>query len=140
MNQNKNRVFIVIDDDRINNMICTKMIGMSFPESDIQTFLLPEEGLNYLQTYNQVEDKPNAILFLDINMPVLSGWDILKKMEDFPETRKNSIDTYMLSSSVGHLDLEKADNHPLVKGYISKPLTKAKLFSYFASSTVEEVK
>ncbi len=124
------RDFIVIDDDRINNMICSKMIGLTVPDSETQTFILPEEGLKYLQSYQKANIQPNAVLFLDINMPVLSGWDVLEKMEQLPENQKNSIDVYMLSSSVDQLDREKADNHPLVKGYISKPLTRAKLLPY----------
>jgi len=128
------RNFIVIDDDRINNMICSKMIGIAVPDSETQTFILPEEGLKYLQSYHNVTSQPNAVLFLDINMPLLSGWDVLEKMEDLPENQKNSIDVYMLSSSVDHLDREKADNHPLVKGYISKPLTRAKLVPFITEN------
>ena len=129
MEQNINRDYIVIDDDRINNMICTKMIGLTFPDSSVHTFILPEEGLSFIMTYQASPDKQNVVLFLDINMPVLSGWDVLDKIETLPETNKNGIDIYMLSSSVDHYDLQKAENHQLVKGYISKPLTKAKLLS-----------
>jgi len=129
MNLNTRRDFIVIDDDHINNMICSKMIALAIPDSEISTFILPEEGLRFIEAYKPVADKPNAVLFLDINMPSLSGWDVLDKMVTMPETLKNSIDTYMLSSSVDQYDRQKADNHPLVKGYISKPLTRAKILA-----------
>ena len=78
------------------------------------------------------EATPN-IVFLDINMPVLSGWDVLSKFTNFPDEIKNQFTIYILSSSVAVEDKEKADKCPLVAGFVEKPLTAELLQDLFFS-------
>ncbi len=119
--------FIVIDDDPINNTICKKIIELSIPDVVVHTFTSPEEGIEYIRSaYPDIADT-QAILFLDINMPTLTGWDVLDIMTNFADPVKNKVKVYILSSSVDSLDIEKAGSNPLVKGYITKSLSKAKL-------------
>ena len=119
--------FLVIDDDDINNHICTKTIELIFPKADIQSFTNPQSGLDYMRS----KGKGETILFLDINMPVLSGWDVLNRFKDFPEEIKQLYTTYILSSSVAVEDRNKAEENPLVSGFIEKPLTVFQLKQLF---------
>ena len=131
MSQEIKRDFIVIDDDAINNMICYKIIELTIPGSHIMTFTSPEKGVDHIRNNHLINDNHDAVVFLDINMPSLTGWDVLEKIESYPEPARKSLKIYMLSSSVDQQDREKADKHPLVLGYITKPLSKAKLQAIF---------
>lgn len=112
--------FIIIDDDPVNNLICHKHIQLLFTGADIKTFTDPQVGLDYIRLR---QDQDSAILFLDINMPLLNGWDVLDALINFPEIIKQKLKIYILSSSISDIDKQKAENNPLVKGFIGKPLT-----------------
>src|SRR5690242_1064009 len=99
--------FIVVDDDPINNNICRKLIQTLLPEVGIETFTDPETGLGYMRSTYIAPGANNAILFLDINMPTLTGWEVLEEFENFPDLVKQHIKIYMLSSSVDPSDKQK---------------------------------
>lgn len=119
--------FIVIDDDRINNTICRKIILSVAPDADIQTFFDPNAGLVYIQSAYGTYDAKNVILLLDINMPTLFGWEVLEEFKSFSEVVRQHFKIFMLSSSVNPQDKERAAVNPLVSGYIEKPLTLLKV-------------
>ncbi len=123
--------FIIIDDDLINNIICFKLIRLTIAGAVVKTFTDPEKGLEYiLSTYAGTDDR-NAILFLDINMVLLNGWEVLDRLKSFSALVKERIKIFMLSSSVNSQDEEQAGNNALVSGYIIKPLSQAKLQTLF---------
>jgi len=123
--------FMVIDDDPVNNLICHTIIQLTISEAVVQTFTDPEKGLDYIQSVYDGSDPKKAVLFLDINMPSISGWDVLDKLKSFPEAVKEQVTVYMLSSSVDPNDKEKAGNDNLVTGYIAKALSQVKLLELF---------
>lgn len=123
--------FIVIDDDYINNVICDKMIQLTMPGANVVTFTEPEKGLEHiLATYSGIGEN-KAILFLDINMPSLNGWEVLDRFAGFSEEVKNRVKIIMLSSSIDPLDKEKALKNPLVSEYVIKSLSRVKLRTLF---------
>ena len=110
--------YVVVDDDSFNNVICRMIIEDALGEVEINEFTKPEEGLLFIQK----NIKSPAILFLDINMPTLTGWEFLEQYEKFREEVKMQVSIYMLSSSLDRRDKDKADANKYVKGFISKPL------------------
>ncbi len=127
----QNRDFIVIDDDMINNMICKRIIELCIPGSKTYTFTNPVMGLDHLTNHLKSALNQETVLLLDINMPSMSGWDVLDKISDLPEHLRSNLKTYMLSSSVDIYDKMKAAENPLVSGYIEKPLSKDKIKDLF---------
>jgi CheY-like chemotaxis protein len=127
--------FIVIDDDPLNNLICTKNIQKIYSTANIQTFTQPQLGLEYIVSNYRGGTSNNTVLFLDINMPVLSGWDVLGRFTDFPEEVKKQFTIYILSSSIATEDKARANECYLVTGFIEKPLTIAKLEQYLLSES-----
>ena len=119
--------FIIIDDDRINNNICRKIIESVLPDADIQTFFDPNAGLVHIQSAYGTFDANNVILLLDINMPTLFGWDVIDEFKSFSEIVKQHFKIFMLSSSVNPKDKEIAASNSLVSVYIEKPLTVLKV-------------
>ncbi len=106
---------VLIDDDPISIFVTEKLIhkNINFP-CQIFTF---DNALEALQNIYRIE--PNY-LFLDLNMPEMTGWDFL---EEFVPSHKNP-EIYILSSSVDERDISKAGEYSQVKKYLSKPLIK----------------
>ncbi len=122
MNQPKR--FIVVDDDRSNNLICEFSLRRFSASTDIKTFLKPEVALQYIKdSYYSTQDDTCTVIFLDINMPILSGWDFLDIFKEFKSDIKKQFIVYMLTSSIDARDREKAELNPLVKGFLCKPLS-----------------
>ena len=119
--------FILIDDDNLNNIICQKIILKMYPNANIKTFTDPNIGLRHIHTIYGGKDANDAFLFLDINMPTLMGWDVLDEIISFPETLRNRMKIFMLTSSVDPRDKKRADNNHHLWGFIEKPLTDVKV-------------
>lgn len=116
--------FIVVDDDSVNNLICRKVIRHLFPKADVVTFTNPETALTYIKSTYANSSGNETILLLDLNMPILSGWDFLEVFEDFDANIKGQVKIYILSSSIDQNDKDCAANNKNISGYIEKPLTK----------------
>jgi response regulator RpfG family c-di-GMP phosphodiesterase len=114
--------FIVIDDDPINNLLCSKNIKKSVQDADVITFTEGEIGLNYIKSNFNEPNAGKTILFLDINMPSMSGWEFMAEFEKVNTAIKNQVFIYILSSSVNQSDKQKAQTHPDIVDYIEKPL------------------
>lgn len=126
--------YVIIDDDKANNMLCKMICKKVFGEVDTISFDIPEEGLNFISDqYSDNTKITPTVLFLDINMPGLTGWEFMEKYKSFNKSIQEQFTIYMLSSSVDHKDKDLARSNPLVKGYISKPLTREKLKELFTT-------
>jgi CheY-like chemotaxis protein len=125
--------FLIIDDDPVNNKICDRIIQRTIDGSAVKTFTDPSQGLQHILANYENTNATRAILFLDINMPSMTGWDVLAKFDGFTSTVKEKVKIFMLSSSVDPQDIERATGNPLVTGYVSKSLSKDKLQDAFAN-------
>ena len=65
------------------------------------------------------------VIFLDLNMPIMDGWEFLDEFGKLSEEK--DIRIYILSSSVDSRDMERAKKYGMVNGFIAKPLTDAKI-------------
>jgi CheY-like chemotaxis protein len=113
--------YILVDDDPFNNIISRLEIENAVGEADIKIFQVPEEALAFIQN-EYIKSLTPAILFLDINMPTLSGWEFMEQYEKFPEEVKQQLSIYILSSSIDLRDENKAKANKYIKGFLSKPL------------------
>jgi|JI8StandDraft_2_1071088.scaffolds.fasta_scaffold06867_7 two-component SAPR family response regulator len=117
----KSYFYIVIDDDKINNLVCESVIRKVQENNHVVSFLRAEEALNYLSNTNN--NHPDVI-FLDINMPEMDGWEFLER---FLPIRKSNTYIFMLSSSINQADFDKAKKYAEVLDYVVKPFSKEKL-------------
>jgi len=116
---------LVIDDDPINNLICEKVMERLHFAEQIHSFLSAVEALTWLK--QSAADNPVDFIFLDINLPVMDGWEFLRQVEASPELACERFQIHILSSSVSGEDQSKAQEHPLIHDFILKPLTLEKL-------------
>ncbi|ESU26213.1 hypothetical protein FLJC2902T_26930 [Flavobacterium limnosediminis JC2902] len=123
MNIDKKYRFIVIDDEPLNNFICKHQIARVFPDANVITFTEPETGLKYITNNLSEPFSGKTILFLDINMPTMSGWEFMAEFEKTSTVSKQQLVIYILSSSVNPEDLANSQANPNIKDFIEKPLT-----------------
>jgi CheY-like chemotaxis protein len=118
-------LILLIDDDPINNLINKRLISKLDLSPNILDFIEADKALNYLCS---IDDMKQTLIFLDINMPVMNGWDFLCH---YAKTQKNRNDRIiMLSSSINYQDRQKSLENNYVEGFIEKPLTRDKLEKY----------
>ncbi len=124
----KNPGFIFVDDDRLVLIFGKMLLKKTVGDVEVETFDVPEEGLNYLRSglSTFAEGRP-VLLFLDINMPGMDGWEFLDHYSRLGQAIKERIHIYILSSSVDDRDKNRGAANPDVKGYLVKPLTKEAL-------------
>ena len=124
--------FIVIDDDTINNTICELALKKVFKDIDVKLFDLPVLAFKEIaEEYSLSASAIPTVLFLDINMPEMTGWAFLDKFKELDSRVRNQFTIFILSSSIDHRDREKAGFNPLVSGFIEKPLSSGRLKELF---------
>jgi len=110
---------LIIDDDNIVVFVQQKILqkcGVSYVPL---AFKEAQEGLDYLQTESIQENE--FLIFLDINMPSLSGWEFLEKLEQMDNSEK--VRVIMVTSSIDAYDKKKAEGYKNVFSFIEKPIT-----------------
>lgn len=126
---------LCVDDDAITLMLCKKVISKAEFSQEIDTANNGEEALLYFEKLKNNKENNNEIklpklIFLDLNMPIMNGWEFLdifsqsEYIKSFPE-----IKVIVLSSTIDPRDIEKSRNYPMVINFLSKPITKEMLQS-----------
>jgi CheY-like chemotaxis protein len=97
------------------------LINSRLGDVRVSLFESPEEALDFLK-FHWIDDPSPTILFLDINMPTISGWEFMEEYEKLDKGIKKFLRVYILSSSVDQRDMNKAKTFPDIRGYYTKPL------------------
>lgn len=123
---------LCIDDDPITLMLCKMVITKALFSNEIITATNGEEALKYFNTlkYSNADGKVTEqpqLIFLDLNMPVMGGWEFLDYFNTEDYSDFNTIKVIVLSSTIDPEDLEKAKKYPMVIDFLSKPITKGML-------------
>lgn len=126
----KHPYFIIVDDDPINNFITERMIVKVIPNAEVVTFTESEKGLDYVLSLFAKGNEGKVILLLDINMPNITGWQFIVRLEREGVLVSDQLIIYILSSSVDGADRERAKNDPHIIDYIIKPLTAEVALSF----------
>lgn len=116
------KVICIIDDDPIYQFLTKKVIGVSNVGYGVISFKNGKEALDHFID-NLEENLPDVIL-LDLEMPIMDGWDFLREMEDL-NTKNTAI--YIVSSSISQEDKETAKTFTKIKGHLSKPFNVEKI-------------
>jgi len=120
-----------VDDDAITLMLCKKVIERVGFAKEIITAQNGEEAFAYfktLATQNEVSTDYPKLVLLDLNMPIMNGWEFL---DAYQESGYQSIfkeaKFIVLSSTIDPQDVDKAKKYSSVLDFLSKPITKEML-------------
>src|SRR5688500_1879330 len=126
MKSKENKFVLLIDDDPVTNVINTRLIQKYFTFK-VNVFTDPTEALGRLKYWANLESQEFPdIIFLDINMPDVDGWDFLEAFQNFPPEIQQRCQVIILTSSIDFSDIKKSKTYSSVKDFISKPLTPEK--------------
>jgi CheY-like chemotaxis protein len=113
---------MLIDEDEIDNIINQKIIESNNFSEKVLVFQTGTEALDFLRVNSKNAENLPDLIFLDINMPIMDGFQFLEEFEklDSPILDKSKI--IMLSSSISPRDIDRAASNRFVKKYLNKPL------------------
>ena len=114
-------VFVVDDDDIYQFTIKVTLRSIPAVQST-STFADGAEALEYIVVHQNEEDKLPDIIFLDINMPVMDGFQFMEEFVELLPSLQKSIKVYMVSSSMDPKDIKKAKRFEEISDYLIKPL------------------
>lgn len=112
---------MIVDDDRLYQLLCKEIIKNASITKQVTSCLSAEAALAVIKK-GKAKNVPDLI-FLDINMPDMDGWDFLEEFKKLGKSIKEKIKIVMLSSSVFATDKIKAGTYHEVTDYVVKPLT-----------------
>ncbi|MEX0290105.1 MAG: response regulator [Flavobacteriaceae bacterium] len=113
----------IIDDDPIF-IYGTKRIMKEVDFSDsILVYENGQEAIEGLTALNETGEALPSVIFLDLNMPIMSGWEFLDQFIKIPNHNIENIVVYIISSSIDPRDLERVKDYRIVSNYILKPIT-----------------
>jgi two-component SAPR family response regulator len=121
----QNKITYIIDDDRLSIKLMSILISKNNFCEEIISFHNPQTALDELKNNATNPSKLPDVILLDLNMPVLDGWQFLDEFTLVSFAKK--ILVFIVSSSIDPSDLEMAKNYSTVKNYIIKPLSSEKL-------------
>jgi CheY-like chemotaxis protein len=111
---------LLVDDDDIFNMLHGEVLKRLIPGVRIEIFKSGVEVTEYLQRENENDID---LIFLDIRMPVMGGFEVLDAMATMDPKRFENTRIYVLSSTLDDRDLQRAKATPLVTDFIGKPMS-----------------
>lgn len=116
----------LIDDDDIYVFLTKKTILKVRQDIDVEVF---SDGLQAITHLKTVQHQPGLlpdVIFLDLNMPVMDGWEFLKEYQELAPAFVKPNELYIVSSSISPHEMERSKSIPAVSEFIIKPLVKEK--------------
>ena len=115
---------MIIDDNVIDLYIASRMITKNIFGNNVLAYTKAQEALDYLHDNQNNEAALPQIIFVDIYMPIMSGFDFLKCYNELPEKLKNYCHVYVLSSTIDDYDIVRASTDVNIISFQVKPITK----------------
>lgn len=115
---------MLVDDNEDDNFFHERAIKKVSPTNIVITKNSGNDALEYLKSK---QDPRSELIFLDINMPRMNGWEFLDNYNRLDKELQCQAIIVMLTTSDNSDDLEKSKKRSIVSDYITKPLTEEKI-------------
>jgi len=124
---------LLVEDEEINNYIATRLIQKAMPGATVTSCLHGKHAIELLTEIRDDSSKLPDIILLDINMPVMNGWQFLDEYNRRNIDPEGKCAIFILSSSVFSEDINRARAYPEVKDFVCKPLDGTKIRELFSA-------
>lgn len=124
----------IIDDDKIYRFTTEKYIEMLQLASKVITYSDGEEAIDFIKSNLADVDNLPDIIFLDVNMPIMDGWDFIEEYDKLLPNIPKKIIVYMVSSSIDERDRKRALQFSEITDFIIKPITEEQLVSLISKA------
>jgi CheY-like chemotaxis protein len=115
---------MIIDDDMVDLYIISRMITKNNFGKNVLHYSEAQEAIKYLQENQDNISKLPQIIFVDIYMPLMSGFEFLEAYGKLSTTLKNYCKTYIISSTIDSEDIARSGSNKNVVSFHVKPINK----------------
>jgi len=124
-------ILCFVDNDEVYLFLIRKLIEKKYAGNKMLEFYNGLEAIEFIK--ENIENTPLLpdIIFLDINMPVMDGWEFIESFKRVKQEISKPITIYMVSSSVDDADIDRAKNIKEISDFVCKPMTIEKVNSIF---------
>lgn len=124
----------VVDDDEVYVMGIKRLIKRANLTEEVLFFENGKLAIDVLEENKDNSDGLPNVILLDINMPVMDGWEFLESYKNIRPQIQKKIYIYMISSSINPRDIDRAKSFEDVTEYLEKPVTLEELMEMVASN------
>jgi len=118
---------MLIDDTEVDAFISKRMLTSSQFTTDIMEFYSAKKALEYLGENSHNLSALPRLIFLDINMPAMDGFDFMEKFRQMPNEILQNCKVVMLSSAINDVDIQRINKDEYIVKFLIKPLSREEL-------------
>jgi len=119
-------LIMCIDDDPITLMLFKKVVQKASFSEEIITASNGQDAITQINTINNDisnQKKKPQLIFLDLNMPVMGGWEFIDLFNSSYSLNLNNTKIIILTSTIDPEDIKKSKSYPNVIEFLPKPIT-----------------
>lgn len=119
------KIIMCIDDDPITLMLFKKVVQKATFATEIINATNGQDAINQFNSLllTTEQSKKPELIFLDLNMPVMGGWEFIDSFNNSDYSKANQTKVVILTSTIDPEDIKKSRTYPNVIEFLAKPIT-----------------